>query len=221
MTEEDAKAWLAARGWWDGPAGDRLRALVDLVLRANADQNLISTATVDHIWARHIVDSAQLVPLAAIGGDRPQHWVDLGTGAGFPGLVVACIADIPMLLVESRKLRTQFLADCVEVLGLGHVTVAASRVQSVQLAAPATYISARAFAPLNRLLRDAAHLSDASTHWLLPKGRNAQLELESVRHEWQGMFHVEQSVTAPDSVILCATGVTARPQPRNARSKAR
>ncbi len=221
MTEEDAKAWLDERGWWATASGERLRALVELVLRANESQNLISAATTDHVWARHIVDSAQLVPLATFGDVAAAQWVDLGTGAGFPGLVVACLLDIPVMLVEARKLRTQFLESCVAALDLRHVTVAASRVQSVHLSAPATHISARAFAPLERLFADAAHLAGASTQWLLPKGRHAQLELESARRQWQGVFHVEQSVTASDSVILCATGVTARPQPRSARSKAR
>ncbi len=221
MTEEDAQAWLSERGWWTGAVGDRLRALVDLVLQANEAQNLISAATTDQIWARHIVDSAQLVPLATFDNDAPAHWVDLGTGAGFPGLVVACLLDLPVTLVETRKLRTQFLGACVDALDLRHVTIAAARVQALRLPSPATHISARAFAPLDRLLADAAHLAAFSTQWLLPKGRNAQLELESARSRWQGVFHVEQSVTASDSVILCATGVTARPQPRSARSKAR
>lgn len=223
MTEEEAKAWLAERGWWSSAIGDRLRHLVELVLEGSAAQNLISAATVDHIWARHVVDSAQLVPLATFAVDTRAgaHWVDLGSGAGFPGLVVGCICDCRVTLVETRKLRTGFLEASVSALGLDHVTVAPARVQAFALDTPATHISARAFAPLDRLLADAAHLSDRRTQWLLPKGRSAQLELESARREWQGVFHVEQSVTASDSVILCATDVTARSRPRSARSKAR
>lgn len=221
MTEDEAKAWLEARGWWSSTIGERLRAFVEQVIHANERQNLISAATIDAIWARHVVDSAQLVELAEVSADTSTHWVDLGTGAGFPGVVVGCILNMPITLVETRKLRTEFLAHSARELGLSHVTVAAGRVQTLRLSSPATHISARAFAPLDRLLSDSSHLADSSTCWLLPKGRNAQLELESARRQWQGVFHVEQSVTASDSVIVRATGVTARPQPRSARSKAR
>lgn len=221
MTEEEAQAWLDARGWWAGAEGQRLRAFVELVRQESAQQNLVSQTSLDSMWARHIVDSAQLLPLAAIEGGSSTLWVDLGTGAGFPGLVIACLTAIPIMLVETRKLRVQFLSRCVDHLQLNHVTVSASRVEALKLSGPATHISARAFAPLDRLFRDSSHLASPNTQWLLPKGRNAQLELESVRADWQGVFHVEQSVTAEDSVIICATGVTARNRPKGARSKAR
>ena len=205
MTEDEARAWLDAHGWWEGEAGDRLRQFVALVLDEADRQNLISAASREQMWARHIVDSAQLLPLAQAGqgdGDPGGLWVDLGTGAGFPGLVIACLRDAPMQLVEVRPLRVAFLQRCVEALGLTHVHVIGSKVEKCRVDAPAQVISARAYAPLDRLLASAVHLCDEKTLWLLPKGRQGEKELEIVRRDWQAAFHVEQSITDPESVIV-------------------
>ncbi|MCW2348815.1 16S rRNA (guanine(527)-N(7))-methyltransferase RsmG [Sphingobium sp. B12D2B] len=203
MTEEEAQAWLADRGWWDGIAGDRLRTFVGLVLEEADRQNLISAATRASIWARHIVDSAQLLSQAA-STEAPTDgiWLDLGTGAGFPGLVVGCLRDAPIRLVEVRPLRVAFLKRCTESLGLDHVDVVQSKVESAGFDRPAAVITARAYAPLDRLLTTAHHLADENTIWLLPKGRSSEKELEIVRPHWQAVFHVEQSVTDAESAIL-------------------
>ena len=209
MTEEDAQAWLAGHGWWEGQAGDRLRDFVALVLAEADRQNLISASSREQMWARHIVDSAQLmtfVPPSASG-----RWVDLGSGAGFPGLVIACLRDAPMTLVEVRPLRSAFLQHCVDALGLSHVDVAGAKVEKTQLSEPAAIISARAYAPLDRLLAGAAHLSDKNTVWLLPKGRQGEKELEIVRRDWQAVFHVEQSITDPESSIVTISQLSRRP----------
>ena len=214
MTEGEAQAWLERRGWWHGAVGDRLRLLAQMVIAGTQQQNLISAATIDQIWARHIVDSAQLVPMAGgrLAVCQSPHWVDLGTGAGFPGLVVAAILDISVTLVEMRRLRIEFLTACCDTLTLPHVTIAPCKAQALRLNRPADIISARAFAPLARLLADSAHRADRNSVWLLPKGRNAPLELASARKEWQAAFHVEQSVTDPDSVIIMAQGLVAAPR---------
>lgn len=203
MTEEEAQGWLCERGWWEGTIGNRLRQFVGLVLEEADRQNLISAASRDSIWARHIVDSAQLLPL--IDGariDEAAPWVDLGTGAGFPGLVIACLSNRPMKLVEVRPLRVDFLARCVGAMGLTHVEVCGVKVEKALFEVPAGIISARAYAPLDRLLASASHLSDENTLWLLPKGRQGENELAIVRHDWQAVFHVEQSITSPESVIV-------------------
>ncbi len=208
MTEEEAQSWLAERSWWEGAAGDRLRRFVDLVLDEADRQNLISASSRDQIWTRHIVDSAQLMTLMA-PGDRGR-WVDLGTGAGFPGLVIACLRDAPMTLVEVRPLRAAFLQRCVDALGLGHVDVLCAKVEKMRLTQPASIISARAYAPLDKLLTGASHLADEKTVWLLPKGRNGEKELEIVRRDWQAVFHVEQSITDPESVIVTINQISRR-----------
>jgi 16S rRNA (guanine527-N7)-methyltransferase len=207
MTEEEAQAWLAKQGWLKSEAGDRLRAYAVLLLEEADRQNLISAASRDQLWARHIVDSAQLLALAGEGGAKGL-WVDLGTGAGLPGLVIACLRPAPMLMIESRALRVGFLQRCVDALGLSHARVVCDKVERMQLDVPAAVISARAFAPMDRLLASAEHFTDSSTIWLLPKGRNAENELEIARRDWQAVFHVEKSVTDPESAIVTLTALS-------------
>ncbi|MBO9670500.1 MAG: 16S rRNA (guanine(527)-N(7))-methyltransferase RsmG [Sphingobium sp.] len=205
MTEDEARAWLDSRGWWQGEAGERLRAYAALLLDEADRQNLISAASRDQLWARHIVDSAQLLPMAK---GAEGLWVDLGTGAGLPGIVIACLRQSPILMIEARPLRVTFLQRCIDVLGLAHAQVRGDKVERVQLDQPAAVISARAFAPMDRLLASAAHFTDSSTIWLLPKGRNAQNELEIAQRDWQASFHVEQSITDPESAIVTLTALS-------------
>lgn len=203
MTEDEARAWLTGHYSVSRETWDRLEAYIALLFAGMAEQNLIAESTRDHVWARHIVDSAQLLPLAQ---SAPGAWIDLGSGAGLPGIVVAILSDRPVMLVESRRKRIDFLEDVADSLALTNVTVFGGRVEAVFPRASAV-ISARAYAPLPRLLASAVHLADEKTLWLLPKGRNAQNELEATRPSWQGAFHVEQSVTDPDSAVIVATGI--------------
>ncbi|EPR18981.1 16S rRNA methyltransferase [Sphingobium indicum IP26] len=204
MTEEDARLWLQTR--FDVPRGtwDRLERYVAVILDEMERQNLIAESTRPHIWARHIVDSAQLIPLADNAGDG--KWIDLGSGAGLPGIVVAILTQRPVEMVESRRKRIDFLNDVITELGLPNAAVFGGRVESVPAAAAAV-ISARAYAPLPKLLESAEHLADEKTIWVLPKGRNAQNELEAATRSWQGAFHVERSVTDADSAIIVAQAV--------------
>ena len=152
MTEQEAHAWLDARGWWKDTLGDRLRNFVDLVLFEADKQNLISAGSRAHIWSRHVVDSLQLTELLPSAARKEGLWADLGTGAGFPGLAIACIRDAPIQLIESRPLRIDFLRRSIATLGLGHAEVVGTKVERVSTGSPARVISARAFAPLDRLL---------------------------------------------------------------------
>ena len=110
-----------------------------------------------------------------------------------------------MLLVESRRRRCDFLRAVVTELGLGHVEVAEAPLERVATR-PAATISARAFAPLDRLIDLSARFSTESTRWLLPKGRNAVKELALLPQPWQNLFHVEQSRTDGESRILVGRG---------------
>ena len=204
MTEDEARAWLTAQFDVPRETWDRLERYVAILLSAMDEQNLIAESTRPHIWARHIVDSAQLLLLARDAGEG--EWVDLGSGAGVPGIVVACLSERPVVMIETRRKRIDFLNDVIAQLGLRHARVFGGRVESV---APmrAAVISARAYAPLPKLFGSALHLSDKNSLWVLPKGRNAQNELEAARPAWQGMFHVEPSVTDAESTIIVAHAV--------------
>lgn len=203
MTEEEAQAWLVEALGVSRETHAQLDAFRQLVIDENGRQNLVSAASIPHFWTRHIVDSAQLLPLAE---GASGEWLDLGTGAGFPGIVIAILRREPITLVESRKRRADFLQDAADSLGLDHVHIAASRLELIK-PVPVSVISARAFAPLPKLFALAHSFSTEKTQWLLPKGRSAAQEVESVRGVWRGLFHVKQSVTDPESAILVASGV--------------
>ena len=183
---------------------EKLAAYVEMLRAESARQNLISASTLDRIWERHILDSSQLVQFEPRPG---SSWVDIGAGAGLPGIVVACLVEGPITLVEPRRLRADFLQNVVEQLGL-NAKVIPSKVERVS--GRFDMITARAVASLSRLLELSQHLSTRNTVWALPKGRSAQSELVDARRAWQGTFHVKQSVTDAESYIVIGTGVRAR-----------
>ena len=180
----------------------RLDGFARLLRAENDRQNLVSAASLGHLWARHIADSAQLLRFAP---SPTATWVDLGTGAGFPGLIIALLHGGPVTLIEERRLRVDFLQRAAESLGVA-VEIVAARVERVP-PRPFDVISARAFAPLGRLLQLSTALSTTKTKWLLPKGRNAQTELDALESSWQGDFRLEPSVTDPEARIIVATAV--------------
>ena len=155
-------------------------------------------------WHRHIIDSAQLVRFEPHEG---ASWADIGSGGGLPGLVLACLVTGPVTLVEPRRLRADFLKRAVEDLGLQSAVMSC---KAEQVAGKFDVVTGRAVTALRRFLRLCDHLSTRKTRWVLPKGRSAESELEEVQRSWQGVFHVEQSITDPESKIVIATGVRAR-----------
>ena len=203
MTEEEARVWLVAQYGVSRETLDGLERFVALLTGEAAHQNLIAASTLPTVWNRHIADSAQLLNLAG----KPRTWLDLGSGAGFPGLIIAALGNAHVTLVDSRKKRVAFLAEAARTLGIEQrVTLICSRVETL----PASHydaISARAFAPLDRLLPMAARFARPDTIWLLPKGKSAVSELEAARGSWQGAYRIEPSVTDPEAAIIVATRV--------------
>jgi 16S rRNA (guanine527-N7)-methyltransferase len=184
---------------------EKLEAYVSLLREESSRQNLISASTVERLWERHILDSAQLVRFEP---RRGSGWADIGAGAGLPGIVIACIVDGPVTLIEPRKLRAEFLHKVGESLRLD-VRVFPGKAE--RAAGTFDVITARAVANLPQLLKISAHLSTRNTVWALPKGRSAMAELAEAERTWQGAFHVEQSATDAQSFIIVGTGVRARP----------
>lgn len=207
MDEAQAQTWLVSSLGVSRETYAKLEQLRMLVLAESVRQNLISAATIPHFWVRHILDSAQLLPLASKA--EPGTWLDLGTGAGFPGMVIAILSERPIILVESRRKRFEFLREMANALNLSHVSVHGGRLESLATRS-VSVISARAFAPLPRLLDLAARFSRNETLWLLPKGQSAQEELALIDKLWHGEFHVNQSMTDENAAILVAQGVSRR-----------
>jgi 16S rRNA (guanine527-N7)-methyltransferase len=207
MNTADAKAWLNEKLDVSRETLSALNHLMELVIAESAHQNLVSAATIPHFWTRHIVDSAQLLPLAQSA--QPGAWLDLGTGAGFPGMVIALLSQRPIILVESRRKRFEFLRKTALALNLPHVSVHGGRLEALETRS-VSVISARAFAPLPKLLGLASRFSRNETLWLLPKGQSAQEELALIEEMWHGKFHVNRSITDENAAILVAEGVSRR-----------
>ncbi len=201
-SEAEAKAWLQSLPDCDAVAFERLELLVRLLREENLRQNLVSAASMDQVWVRHIADSAQL--LGYVPRETMSPWLDLGTGAGFPGLVVAALRpDIHIVMAESRPRRADWLESTRTVLALDKAEIFCGRIEALPNA-PFRVISARAFAPLGKLLDLSARFSTADTVWLLPKGRSAAQELQDLKG-WQRMFHVEQSLSDAEAGVIVGT----------------
>jgi len=183
---------------------EKIEAHAAMLREENQRQNLVSASTLDQLWERHILDSAQLVRFEPHAG---ASWVDIGSGAGLPGIVLACLVEGPVTLIEPRRLRAEFLHKVCESLGL-KATVFLGKAEHAQ--GGYDVITARAVANLSKLLKVSQHLSTTNSRWVLPKGRSAERELAEAQQAWQGAFHVEQSATDPESRIVIATGVKAR-----------
>lgn len=201
VTETEAQGWLRETLAVNASGMDRLSRLVDLLLDENERQNLVARGTLPHVWVRHIVDSAQLLHVSR--ETLPDgEWLDLGTGAGFPGLAVAALQpDRRVTLVDSRRLRTEWLQRAADALDLTNVRVVLSRVEDLP-SGPHAVISARAFAPLDKLVTLSARFSTPDTLWLLPKGARAAQELQMLPESWNHLFHVEQSLTDANAGII-------------------
>jgi len=183
---------------------EKISAYAMLLREENRRQNLVSASTLDHLWERHILDSAQLVRFEP---RARASWVDIGSGAGLPGIVIACLAEGPVTLIESRRLRAEFLHKTCESLEL-NASVFFGKAERAH--GKYDVITARAVANLAQLLEISAHLSTRKSLWVLPKGQSAEGELADAQQAWQGAFHVERSATDPESRIVVATGVRAR-----------
>ena len=199
---------IAARDYvlagWGAAALRDCEFLVDRLQSENERQNLVSRNTLADVWVRHIADSAQLLAYAP---PSTRNWVDIGSGAGFPGLMVAILRrDWSVTLIEPRRLRVEWLEQMKKELGLETVTVVQSKVER-WAGRPYDLISARAVADLTSLLQMTGRLGGRGAKWVFVKGRNARDEITALPPPLRQafVFHVEQSLTSSDASIIVAT----------------
>jgi 16S rRNA (guanine527-N7)-methyltransferase len=195
----------------DSAARERLETYVALLRRWQKAHNLLSARTLDEVWTRHIADSLQLVPYAPESG----HWVDLGSGAGFPGLIVAIAlagGPIRFTLVESNAKKCAFLRLAARETGAA-AEVACRRIEDYAgtLAEPPDVISARALAPFPRLCRLAAALMGERTTLLLLKGREFAGEEQEASKSWDYDLLVSPSRTDSSGQIVAVRNLKPRP----------
>lgn len=185
----------------------RLGTFVGLVEKWNPSINLVSRDSLPLIWSRHIEDSLQLLDVLAC---EPRLWLDMGSGGGFPGAVVAIAArarglKTSFVLAESDQRKAAFLRTVSRETGAGF-EVLASRIEDL---APqdADVVSARALAPLTVLCGYAnRHLSDDGVA-IFPKGQNAEREVAEARNVWQFDLTTEPSRTDPNAKLLVLRGL--------------
>ena len=193
---------------------DRLDRFVAVLLEWQQRMNLIASSTEPKLWTRHIADSLQLLALAP----QARIWVDLGSGAGFPGLVLACaLADMPgakVHLVERSTKKAAFLREAV------HATGAPAEVHAVRLedfvenlAVPVDAVTARALAPLAGLLTATYPLLKTGTLGLFPKGQDVDVELTEAAKCWSIQSTLTPSLTNPRAKIVSITRIERIPQP--------
>ena len=178
-----------------------LHDFVALVKKWNPVINLIAKGSIPNIWSRHIEDSAQIVALAHLSG----HWIDLGSGGGFPGIVVAiCLKEISpttrMVLVESDLRKAAFLRQAAAILQL-NCEIHSSRIESLSLPRAAT-LSARALAPLPNLLHYAEALVEKDGVCLFMKGQTYHDELAAAQKSWSFEHDIVKSQTDRNAAVL-------------------
>lgn len=186
---------------------DRLTTYAGLLEKWNPKINLVSRASLADLWTRHILDSAQLLALAPQSG----HWVDLGSGGGFPGLVVGCLAaekapGLQFTLIESDTRKAAFLRTVVRETGLS-ANIIAERAETVE-PQNADIVSARALTWLTGLLQFAErHLKDDGLA-LFPKGQSWEKEVLDAREAWSFDYDRIRSETETGSFILRVRGAS-------------
>ena len=176
---------------------DRLGVYVDLLLRWNRTINLVSRRDEAVVWERHVADSAAL---AACLTGPPRVAIDIGSGAGLPGLVLAIVTGWHFHLIEADQRKCAFMREAARATA-APVSVHAMRIEAAQLP-PAAIVTARALAPLDKLLGWAAPLLAPGGHCLFPKGKTVDAELTQAARRWHMVAERLPSPTDPAATIL-------------------
>lgn len=184
-----------------------LRTYVDQLSHWQRTTNLVAPSTLREIWTRHILDSAQLLEFASPG----QTWLDLGSGGGLPGLVLACQFK-PMggaiHLVESNAKKAAFLRHVTTVLAVP-ARIHLSRIeQALPGMPPPDVVTARALAPLTQLIGYTKELLKSGTVGLFPKGKDHKAELTEARKDWHFSYELHASRTDPEARIIRVSSLT-------------
>jgi len=182
---------------------ERLEQLVDMLVSWQRSRNLVASSTIPRLWTRHVADSLQLL---AITPDA-RRWLDLGSGGGFPGLVIACALagqqTAEVHLVESVQKKAAFLRAATSELSLPAI-VHATRIEDFVRTSPGRLdvVTARALAPLDRLIGYAIPLLKRGAVGLFPKGQDVEAELTQASKSWTIEADLVPSKTDPRGRIV-------------------
>jgi 16S rRNA (guanine527-N7)-methyltransferase len=192
---------------------DRLAKYVELLNSWTRRINLVGRDTLGDVWRRHILDSAQLFPLIP---RQARRLVDLGSGAGLPGLVLAIMGVPEVHLIESDGRKAVFLREAVRVTGAAAI-IHAQRIDRVPVFA-ADVVTARALAPLSELLAISERFLDSQTVCLFPKGRMVEEELTEAAKAWHIRLDRQPSLTDPSGCILRLEAIARDPSAGRTRT---
>ncbi len=197
-------AGFAARTGVSRETLDRLEAYAALLVKWQRSINLVSAASLPDLWRRHFLDSAQLAPFIRRLGDMPRC-VDLGSGAGFPALVLAIMGVGRWTLIDSDRRKLTFLQEAARIADVS-VKLLPSRLETVD-GVVADVVTARACAPLGRLLGYAVPLLTPDGTALFLKGRDAEQEIAEARGDWRFVAETFPSATEPEAKIVQIQGI--------------
>lgn len=187
-------------GLSEGQIG-KLEQYVSLILRWQKAINLVSPSTLPEIWERHILDSAQLVPLIKARASTGTYIIDLGSGGGLPGLVLAIAGVDHITMIESDKRKCVFLREVSRETKLANVTVINERIENVP-DIKADFITARALAPLNKLIEWSTPFLSEQSKMLFMKGQDAKTELAALPISLQENVELLPSITDQAARII-------------------
>ena len=179
----------------------KLQSFVGLLAEWQTKMNLVSAASMADVWTRHVADSLQLLRLMP---QNPQIIADLGSGAGFPGLVLALAGQHAVHLYESIGKKAGFLREAIRVTG-AKADVHQMRIEDVVSPPKVDFVTARAVAPLDRLLELALPFLETGATGLFMKGQDVDEELTKATKSWRIRYEKHQSLTDSRAVILAVT----------------
>lgn len=208
---EEERDWFASTFNVSRETLAKLDTYAALLTEWQAKFNLVGPATLPHVWVRHFADSAQLIELAdRLGAAHRPTWLDIGSGAGFPGMMIGLLTGDSVTLVDSIRKKTVFLETVRDALGLErNVKVLNQRVESLG-SVKFDNITARACAPLAKLFDWGEPYAAKSCTWLLLKGAAVEDELAEARRRFVFEHELIPSLTDPRGRIVRARNVRRR-----------
>lgn len=190
-----------------------------LLLKWQKNLNLVGQSTVSDIWGRHFLDCAQIKIFShqILGGKKQISWIDFGTGAGFPGLVLSLLGGYEIFLIEKNKKKCAFLRSVIRETGAS-AKVITDKIENVQ-PFPVDCVTTRALAPLSQILVWGNYfLHKEGQHWLL-KGKNVDLEISDAQNFWDFEYKIFPSLTNPSGQILFVYNVARKSPSKTTQNK--
>ena len=201
MNDEEVKRFLIDQLNVSHETFLKLESFVTFLMQWNKMHNLVSQGAVNELWYRHLLDSAQLITFVS----STEQVVDFGSGAGFPGMILAILGR-RVLLIERNKKKVAFLTEIARRLSLDVViknkSIEETKIENVDI------ITARGVAKIDLILAMTKHFASANTRYLLQKGKEWRGELDAAAVKWNFIEKIDSSVTSEEGKLVTLTKVS-------------